>query len=71
MKGYGVKYKPTLVRFYAIKVQSNMYIVVAGGIKLGKTIQDSPGLNKNVFSKINKVKRYLMSSDITEAKDMN
>lgn len=71
MKAYGVNYRPSLIRFYAIKVTSNVYVIAAGGIKLGRTIQESPGLKEYVFRNINKVKEYLLSNGIIDAEDMD
>lgn len=71
VKGYGSKYRPTLIRLYAIKLKSNVYVISAGGIKLGKKIQDSPGLKENVFKKIDKTREYLSQFGITDAGDMD
>ncbi len=71
MKGYGEGYKPSLIRFYAIKIEPNVYVIATGGIKLCKKIQDSPGLNKNVFNKINKVRKYLSDNGIINAEDID
>ncbi len=70
MKAYGVNYKPSLIRLYAIKVQSNTYVIVDGGIKLGRKIQDSPGLKDTVLRKINKVKDFLRKNGIIDAEDL-
>ena len=43
MKSYGTS-RPSLLRLYAIKLESNCYLIVYGGIKLGDTIQNSPVL---------------------------
>lgn len=69
MKGYGI-YRPSLIRVYAIKIEPNVYVVVDGGIKLGKKIQNSPGLKEHVIKKINIARTYLSSLGITSAEDM-
>lgn len=60
MKGYG-KGKPSFIRLYAIKIESNCYIIVYGGLKLCRTIQDSPVLKDNVFRKIDRTLAFLRS----------
>lgn len=71
MKGYGEGYRPSLIRFYAIKIEPNVYVIATGGIKIGKSIQDSPGLKEYVFKKIDIVRKFLSSLGITEASDMD
>ncbi len=69
VKSYGTGL-PSLLRLYAIKLDSNCYLVVYGGIKLGKTIQESPVLKQQVFNKIDKVLNYLKVNGITEREDI-
>ncbi len=69
VKSYGIG-QPSLLRLYAIKLDSNCYLVVYGGIKLGKTIQDSPVLKKKVFNKIDNVLNYLKVNGITDSEDI-
>jgi hypothetical protein len=71
MKGYGEGYRPSLIRFYAIKIQPNVFVIATGGIKIGKTMQDSPWLKEYVFKKIDIVRKFLSSLGITEASDMD
>ena len=61
---------PSLLRLYAIKIDSNCYLIVYGGIKLGTTIQDSPVLKDNVFKKIDQVLSYLRVNGITDSNDI-
>ena len=69
MKSYGVA-KPSMLRLYAIKLDSNCYLIVYGGIKLGDTIQNSPVLKDNVIKKIDKVLEFLRSNGITDGDDL-
>ena len=69
MKSYGTA-KPSLLRLYAIKLDSNCYLIVYGGIKLGDTIQNSPGLKENVFRKIDEVLNYLRTNGIIDREDI-
>jgi hypothetical protein len=69
VKSYGT-FSPSLLRLYAIKIQPNCYLIVAGGIKLCKTIQDSPGLKDFVLQKIDQVIRYLKVEGITDSEDL-
>lgn len=71
MKAYGVNYRKSFIRLYAIRLKPNIYVVVDGGIKLGKTIQDSPGLKDTVLKKIKIVKEYLQANGIIDAEDMD
>lgn len=71
MKGYGEGFRPSLIRFYAIKIKPNVYVIATGGIKLGRSIQDSPRLKDYIIKKIDNVRNYLSSLGITEAGDMD
>ena len=68
-KSYGTK-SPSLLRLYAIKIETNCYLIVYGGIKLGDTIQNSPILKDKVFNKIDSVLSFLRSNGITEGEDV-
>lgn len=63
MKSYGSG-TPSFIRMYAIKMGKNKYIITGGGIKLCKTIQDSPSLKDRVLQDIDKVRSWLMSNGI-------
>ena len=41
-----------------------------GGIKLNSSIQNSPGLQENVFRKIDKVKQFLVNEGIIDKDDI-
>lgn len=69
MKSYG-KGRPSLLRLYAIKLESNCYLIVYGGIKLGDTIQNSPVLKDKVFNKIDNVLNYLRVNGIEDSEDI-
>lgn len=68
-KSYGT-FKPSLLRLYAIKLEDNVYLIVFGGIKLGSTIQNSPGLKEQVFNRIDNVIAFLKNNGIFEADDI-
>ena len=65
MKSYGTV-SPSLIRLYAIKMESNRYIIVGGGIKLCKTIQESPYLKDRINQDIDKVRAWLKHYGIYE-----
>jgi hypothetical protein len=69
VKSYGTG-KPSLLRLYAIKLETNCYLVVYGGIKLGDTIQNSPVLKDKVFHKIDSVLSFLKANGITDSEDI-
>ncbi len=68
-KSYGT-FNPSLLRLYAIKLERNVYLIVFGGIKLGSTIQNSPGLKDQVFSRIDNVISFLKANGIVEGDDI-
>lgn len=68
-KSYG-PLSPSLIRLYAIKIDSNCYLIVHGGIKLGHSIQDSPVLKDIVFKKIDYVLNFLRASGILSSEDI-
>lgn len=65
MKSYGTG-SPSLIRMYAIKMGENRYIITGGGIKLCKTIQESPYLKGRVIQDIDKVRAWLKRNGIYE-----
>lgn len=69
VKGYGVL-DSTFLRLYAIRFETNCYLIVYGGIKLNDSIQNSPVLQDNVFKKIDKVKRFLADESIIDIDDI-
>lgn len=69
VKGYGRK-AHTFLRLYAIKVEANCYIVVYGGLKLGRSIQESPLLKNEVFNRIDRVLRYLKQEGVIDHEDL-
>lgn len=68
-KSYGTAL-PTMLRLYAIRVNPNCYVVVHGGIKLTKQIQDTPQLNRELFSKIDNVLRFFKANGIIDSEDL-
>lgn len=69
VKSYGTD-SPSLLRLYAIKIDTNCYLIVYGGIKLGDTIQNSPVLKDNVFKKIDAVLSFLKANGISDVDDL-
>lgn len=69
VKSYGTD-SPSLLRLYAIKIGSNCYLIVYGGIKLADTIQNSPVLSATVFRKIDSVLKFLQANGITDSEDI-
>lgn len=69
VKGYGVL-ESTFLRLYAIRFEYNCYLIVFGGIKLNSSIQNSPGLQENVFRKIDMVKDFLLRENIIDKDDI-
>lgn len=69
VKSYGVN-KPSLLRMYAIRLESNCYVVTGGGIKLSDTIQNSPDLKDHVFKNIDSVRAWLKENGIVDANDI-
>ncbi len=69
MKSYGMK-RPSLLRIYAIKLETNVYLITGGGIKLAETIQKSPGLKGHVLQNIDRVITWLKQQGIAEGSDI-
>ena len=69
MKSYGTE-RPSLLRFYAIKLDSNVYLITGGGIKLGDKIQNSPDLKDHVIQNIEKVKHWMKQNGILDSNDL-
>lgn len=65
MKSYGTE-SPSFIRLYAIKMGTNRYIIIGGGIKLCKTIQESPYLKDRIIQDIDKVRAWLKYNGIYE-----
>lgn len=68
-KSYG-SFNPSLLRLYAIKLDRNVYLIVFGGIKLGSSIQNSPGLKEQVFNRIDNVIAFLKANGIFDGDDI-
>lgn len=68
-KSYGTS-TPTMLRLYAIRLDSNCYIVVHGGIKLTHEIQGTPLLNKELFPKIDNVLQFFRANGIIDTEDL-
>lgn len=68
-KSYGTA-SPTMLRLYALRVSANCYVVVHGGIKLTKKIQDTPQLRMELFPKIDNVLRFFKANGIIDAEDL-
>lgn len=68
-KSYGTA-TPTMLRLYAIRLDSNCYIVVHGGIKLTREIQGTPLLTKELFPKIDNVLQFFRANGIIDTEDL-
>ena len=69
MKSYG-PYRPSMLRIYAIKLESNLYIITGGGIKLADSIQNSPGLKEHIIKNIDKALQFLKENNICDLEDL-
>lgn len=69
MKSYGTR-RPSFLRIYAIRMDTNTYLITGGGIKLTEKIQDAPGLKDHVLSDIDKVRDFLKANGIFDSDDM-
>lgn len=70
-KCYGEN-NPSMLRLYAIEITNRCYLIVYGGIKLKKTIQESPVLRDEVDKRFSIVRRLLLNhliDDETDIKD--
>lgn len=67
MKAYGPR-KPSLLRLYAIKMGTNCYLITGGGIKIFRTMQESPELQQELI-KIDKVRSFLREQGIENQED--
>lgn len=69
MKSYGT-INPSFLRIYAIKLQSNTFLITGGGIKLAKKNQDAPELQDHVIRNIDEVREWLISNGVADAEDL-
>ena len=69
MKSYGTS-TPSFLRIYAIKLAENTYVITGGGIKLARSIQDSPGIKDHVFRHIDIVRKWLKDNGICDSDDL-
>lgn len=67
-KVYG-SIRKSWLRIYAIRLESNVYIITGGAIKLTKTMNEREHLN-NELIKINKVKQFLIEEGIADNNDV-
>jgi len=66
-KAYGQTY-PSWLRLYAVRIESNLYVVSGGAIKLTKTMQERPHL----IAELNKLKatvEYLREEGLFSGED--
>lgn len=69
MKAYGTL-NPSLLRLYAIKINSNCYVITGGGIKYCKEMHESPELEVEL-NKIKQVRSFFKSNGILDEEDIN
>lgn len=70
MKSYGIGH-PSLLRIYAIELDSDQLIVFYSGIKITHKISDCPILKDNVIQKAHRVIDFLKNNDILTVGDLN
>lgn len=68
-KSYGPD-QPSMLRLHAIKIETNVYLITGGGIKLADTIQNSPGLKEHVIQNIDLVRNWLIEHGIDNKEDL-
>lgn len=68
-KAYGSSRKPAILRFYAIQVETNAYVITGGGIKLTKTMNECKHLNKEL-KHLNKVQKWLKDEGVDSKYDL-
>lgn len=69
MKAYG-EYYPSLLRFYAIRIDTNCYIITGGGIKYVHDMHDQTDLEIEL-SKVRDVRSFLIKEGIEEPDEIN
>lgn len=69
MKAYG-EYNPSLLRFYAIRIATNCYIITGGGIKYVHDMRDQNDLVLEL-SKMRDVRSFLIKEGIEEPDEIN
>lgn len=68
VKAYGPD-KPSLIRFYAIKLDKNCFLLTGGGIKYCKSMNESPDLRKEL-QKIEQTRSFLKECGIDKQDDI-
>lgn len=67
---YNWKYLKALLRFYAIRIGNNTYVITGGAIKLVKKMESHPDTSKEL-KKLRSVKKYLVSLGLECDDDLN
>lgn len=57
------KIKENKLRYYAIKIDDNCFVITGGAIKMSQTMQEHPDTNKELI-KLRMVKEYLNKSGV-------
>lgn len=70
MKSYGVG-RPSLLRVYAIELNSDQLIIFYSGIKITHKLSDCPILKDNVIQKARRVIDFLKNNNILNVEDLN
>lgn len=65
----GRAFKKRILRLYAIRIHSNLFIITGGAIKLTYQMKDHPDTN-NELIKINRVRNFLKENNISTADDL-
>jgi len=68
-KAYGLKNDNSWLRLYAIRLNSNTFIITGGAIKLVRSMQDAPYLQKEL-EKLHLTREYLIENGIIDVDDI-
>jgi len=64
------KSKKKWLRLYAIKIESNYYVITGGAIKQSQTMQQHPDTNDE-FKKLESCRNYLIDNNVFDADSFN
>ena len=64
-----IKHHPSMLRLYAIKIQSNAYVITGGGIKLVEKMQETEDLRIEL-QRLQATRNWLKYHDVDEVSDL-
>jgi len=64
------KYRKAILRFYAIRISKNAFVITGGAIKLVKKMRDHPDTKNELENKLPLVRAYLASIDLINEDDL-